>query len=127
LNYLLVFLGGGAGSITRFFLSKAVYQLTGSLFPLGTLIINLTGCLFIGFLYGLFDSTVFPPNIRVFCLVGFLGGYTTFSSFGLESVNLIIGREISLAFINIIASNIAGLALVYTGMVLSKLAFIHHV
>jgi fluoride exporter len=125
LNYIIVFIGGGIGSIARYFLSKSIYQIFGPVFPMGTLIINLSGCLLIGFLYGLFDITVVPPNFRLFCLVGFLGGFTTFSSFGLESVNLLIDREFSLAIVNVIVSAIAGLVLVYGGMVLSRLIFLH--
>lgn len=125
MNYLVVFIGGGIGSAARYFLSKTIYQVFGSVFPLGTLVINLSGCLVIGFLYGLFDIAVVPPNFRLFCLVGFLGGYTTFSSFGLESVNLIIDREFSLALLNVMASAIAGLVLVYCGMILSRLLFLH--
>ncbi|MGA2142550.1 MAG: fluoride efflux transporter CrcB [Brevinematales bacterium] len=125
MNYLVVFIGGGIGSVTRYFLSKTIYQVFGSVFPLGTLVINLSGCLAIGLLYGLFDITVVPPNFRLFCLVGFLGGFTTFSSFGLESVSLIIDREFSLALLNVILSTIAGLMLVYGGIVLSRLLFLH--
>ncbi len=125
MNYLLVFIGGGLGSAARYLLSKTIYQLFSTVFPLGTMTVNFLGCITIGFLYGLFDFTVLPPELRIFCLVGFLGGFTTFSSFGLETVNLILDKELLLAIVNILLSNLAGLALVYGGIFISRFVFRH--
>lgn len=86
--------------------------------------VNLLGCFTIGFLWNIFENFAYSPNIRVFIFIGILGAFTTFSTFGLESFNLIREGEIKYAVLNILVSNIAGLALVFIGYIASKYLFI---
>ena len=78
-----VFIGGGIGSSCRYLISLFATRYLGSGFPVGTLIVNLTGCFLIGFLFTLAGETRYlPPAGRIFLITGFLGGLTTFSSYG---------------------------------------------
>lgn len=87
LNALLIGSGGFAGSILRYALGGFVHrQFPLATFPFGTLCVNLLGCLFIGMFAGLADSRqMFAPELRTFALIGVLGGFTTFSTFGFET------------------------------------------
>jgi fluoride exporter len=94
MKYIAILFGGGFGALCRYLLSKWIVNFTGTGIPWGTIVINLLGCLVIGFLTGLFEKWVISPNFRLFIFVGVLGGFTTFSTFGLESFYLLkeIGR-----------------------------------
>ncbi len=117
---LLILIGGGIGAVLRYFLSTLVLQYSGPSFPMGTLVVNLSGSFVIGVMAGLFERTVVPPDLRAFLQTGIMGGYTTFSSFGLETMQLIRGGEFSLATLNVMASNIGGIALVFAGYSFSQ-------
>ncbi len=84
----LVLIGGGLGAIMRYAISVLFSEWTGGIFPYGTLFINLTGALLIGILAGVAEAVSVSPEARAFLQIGVLGGYTTFSSFGLETINL---------------------------------------
>jgi len=112
--------GGAAGTLLRYALSGVIYRFLGGIFPWGTLAVNLVGSLAIGLLWGVFEVENLPPQIRNFLFIGVLGGFTTFSTFALESFNLLRDGEIKLALLSIIASNVIGVALVFSGFVLSK-------
>jgi len=91
LDYLWIALGGALGSVARYWVSGAVAQRFGETFPLGTLVINITGSLAIGFFATLTDPdgrVLASPSFRRFFMVGICGGYTTFSSFSLQTLNL---------------------------------------
>lgn len=120
MNFLVIFIGGGLGAVSRFALSKWVHSLTAVSFPVGTFVINLTGCFLIGFLAALFEKWLVPPNLRLFLIVGILGGFTTFSSFGLESFNLAKEMEIRYFLLNVLGSNILGIVLVAAGFLLAN-------
>jgi CrcB protein len=114
-NVLAVALGGGIGSAARYALSGAVARLSGSSFPYGTLCVNLLGCFAIGFLWECLDRGAAPPVWRVFLMIGCLGGFTTFSTFGIETFHLLRGAEWRHAALNLAISNAAGIALVFLG------------
>jgi len=120
-NTFLVGVGGFIGSILRYLISGYVQQFTPSAaFPYGTLVVNLAGCLIIGFLSQLAEvHGLFAAETRVFIFIGVLGGFTTFSTFGNETINLLREGENIPAFFNLIAHIILGLAAVWTGRTLA--------
>jgi len=92
---LIVGLGGFFGSISRYILTQTAHKLFDTNFPLGTLIINILGCLIIGFLLGIFEKgNIISPQLWLFLSVGFCGGFTTFSTFSADSVNMLNDKEI---------------------------------
>jgi CrcB protein len=106
-NYLWVALGGAIGSVLRFWLSLVAGRHWGETFPWGTLIVNVTGC----FLIGLFGTLTAPDGrwpvgsgFRIFFMAGICGGYTTFSAFSLQTLDLIHNREFLYAAWNILGS-----------------------
>lgn len=117
LNLLLIALGGAIGSVMRYAISGWVQRLaTGAveLFPIGTLAVNAAGCLLIGLLAALFASPhMLREETRLFLLVGVLGGFTTFSTFGLETFQLINDRQWTWAAANVLVTNVACLASVW--------------
>lgn len=114
---LLVGCGGFLGSIARYLAGGAVQRLAeGSVIPYGTLFVNATGCLAIGFLSALSEARgVLSPEARVFLLIGILGGYTTFSSFGHETFQLLRGGEMLAAVANVLLQVVIGLGSVWAG------------
>jgi CrcB protein len=117
MKLLWVGLGGFAGSVLRYLVSGWVQQSSKSVaFPWGTLVVNVTGCLAIGALSYLADTRgLFHAEARLFLIVGVLGGFTTFSAFGNETMNLLRDGENLLAAANIGASVLLCLASVWAG------------
>src|ERR1041384_6336326 len=121
--YKLVLIGvfGLVGTLSRYWLSGWAGQWWGGTFPAGTLTVNLLGCLAIGFLFHATEERyLIDPALRSAVLVGFLGGFTTFSSLAVQSFNLLRDGEIFLASANILISNLAGLLLVWLGYTISR-------
>ena len=114
MNHILAIAAGGAlGSVLRFLASSWTYSRLGSDFPYGTLLVNVLGSLVMGFLYTLLvERSALDPIWRAGLVVGVLGGFTTFSAFSMETVNLIAGGELPKALVNILAS--VGLCLTAT-------------
>ena len=114
---LLVFIGGGLGAVSRFFVTTALAGKLGN-FPLGTLAANFFGSLLMGLVVGILAGrvNVSTEPIRLFVAVGFLGGFTTFSSFSAETLALINGGQIFAAMANVIVSVVAGLAACAVGL-----------
>lgn len=121
-KWLFVGCGGFVGSVVRYVLSGIIQRLTGSFtFPYGTLAVNLVGCFAIGVLGGLFESRgVFSEPARLFLLVGLLGGFTTFSTFGFETFSLLRDGETPAALGNAIVQVVGGVAAVWAGIVISR-------
>ena len=117
LSVLYVALGGALGSVSRYLLGTWTQSLSKSIdFPYGTLTVNLIGCFVIGFLSQLAEARgVFTPEARAFVFIGILGGFTTFSSFGNDTLNLLRDGGTVNALANIGANVIVGLALVWLG------------
>jgi CrcB protein len=115
---LLVALGGAIGSVTRFKLSGLVLHHTIDWrFPAGTFTVNVLGCLVAGVLAGLAEKhDMFSPEARLLLFTGILGGFTTFSAFGLETMHLLKRGELAIASANIVLSVLAGLAALWLGM-----------
>lgn len=122
-NTFLVGAGGFIGSVLRYLISGYVQQFTPSAaFPYGTLVVNLTGCLIIGFLSQLAEArSVFAAETRVFIFIGVLGGFTTFSAFGNETMNLFREGENLPAFFNLGVHLVLGLGAVWLGRTLAYL------
>ena len=112
--------GGALGTLLRYSLSGYTYRVFGGVFPYGTLVVNLAGSFAIGLLWGMFEGGNLSPNLRNFIFIGMLGGFTTFSTFALESFHLFRDGELRLALSNILVSNVAGVLFVFAGLILAK-------
>ena len=121
----LIFIGvaGFLGTIARFGLSEIASKRLGTSFPIGTLIVNVVGCFLAGILfYALQERDSVSETVRLAVMVGFLGGFTTFSAFGLQTFALLKSGEIVLALLNVAVSNLVGIAVVCAGYSLAKFA-----
>jgi CrcB protein len=110
--------------MARFFVSSSFARILGEVFPWGTIIVNISGCLLIGLLAtitGPDGRLVVPPDFRQFLLIGICGGYTTFSSFGLQNLNLVRTGDLVGAAGNSLISFVACMAAVWLGAVLGQI------
>jgi CrcB protein len=124
ISYLVIAIGGAFGSVSRFWLSGAIAQRFGETFPAGTLIVNATGSFMIGIFAGLAgpDGRIWAtPTFRQFFMIGVLGGYTTFSSFSLQTLALARDGEWLFAALNAIGSFALCLLAVWLGDFLAML------
>ncbi len=87
-KYILLATGGAIGTVLRYSMSGLTYRMVNSVFPWGTIFVNLTGSFAIGLLWGVFEVQNISSNMRSFIFIGILGGFTTFSTYALESLNL---------------------------------------
>ena len=117
---LAVFIGGGLGSVGRFLLSGAVQRSVGGIFPWGTIAVNGLGALAIGAVWAAAGRYDLAPGVRVFIFVGIFGGFTTFSSFSLETLNLFREGAWRAGFGNIVLSNLACLVAVAAGFFIMR-------
>lgn len=119
---LLVALGGAVGSVLRYLVAGWVQRAAnGDVFPYGTLVVNVAGCLLIGLLAGVAETRAwFSPEMRLLLMVGLLGGFTTFSTFGYESFQLLRGSETMLVLANVGVSVVAGMLAVWLGYTLAR-------
>ncbi len=119
---ILVIIGGGIGALFRYQLSGWIYKLLGAEFPYGTLAVNLIGCFVIGlFLTIAEDRFLISPSFRIFFAVGVLGGFTTFSTFSFETVELLKGGAVAMGLLNAIVSVVFGLAAAWVGMIVGRI------
>jgi CrcB protein len=118
---LVIALGGAIGSIARYGSQVCLYKLFPIAFPLGTFLVNISGCLLIGIFYGLSEKgNLLTPEWRLFLTTGFCGGFTTFSSFAYENVNLLRNSDFLYFGLYILSSVVLGIAGVYLGIFLIK-------
>ncbi len=122
---LLIALGGSLGAVARYWLATSTYNTLGENFPWGTITVNLTGSLLIGIFIGLSDIADIPTEWRTFMTIGFLGSYTTFSTYTLETINLVRDGEIGLATMNVLYHNVGGFILVILGIYISRILIKH--
>jgi CrcB protein len=122
LKYLVIGVGGFTGAIARFAVATWIGQRWGRSFPLGTFAINVSGSFLIGLLmYLLTEKLMVNPQWRFFLVVGFLGAYTTFSTFEYETGKLVKDGEWILATLNVVGSVLAGFIALKTGEILAKI------
>lgn len=123
LPIILVGAGGCVGSVLRYVLSGWVHRvLDNPWFPYGTLVVNITGSVAIGFLAGLAENrSLFSSDTRLFVFIGLLGGFTTFSSFTVETLSLARNTQFVAALTNVAAQIILGLLAVWFGNLLARL------
>ena len=120
-RYLLVMLGAALGGLARYVIGTALLQrftarFPATVFPVGTVMVNVTGCFLIGILMTLFIARADPnPNLRLLLVTGVLGGYTTFSSFAWESFEAIDKEQIWIGLANIVLSVVIGYLAVWCG------------
>lgn len=117
---LLVAVGGAVGSVARYLVSTAVQTRVGLGFPLGTFVVNIVGSFLIGTVFGLFEAGNLSPRGRLLIGIGFLGGFTTFSTFSYESFVLLTGRSIAFFLTNTLGSVVSGLLACWGGLVVTR-------
>ena len=118
---ILIGLAGLVGTLLRYWLSGFVARQYGETFPWGTMAVNLIGCFVTGVVFYLSEERfLINPAVRTIVLIGLLGGFTTFSAYGLQTFTLLRDGQLGLATLNVAVSNVAGLLLVWVGYVLGK-------
>ena len=120
-QYLLIALGGAAGSCARFWIGSAVASRYGSAFPWGTFVVNVSGSLVLGgFLALALGRVPIDPRWRFLIAIGFCGGYTTFSTLAYETAMLLEARALAYALANVVGSAVAGVLAVFGGAALAR-------
>ncbi len=118
---ILIGVAGLIGTLLRYWLSGFVARRYGETFPVGTLVVNVIGCLIAGAVFNLTEERfLVNPTLRTVILIGLLGGFTTFSSYGLQTFTLLRDGEFGFASLNIVVSNVLGLLMVWIGYSLIK-------
>ena len=117
---LAIFIGGGFGSVSRYWISILGTKLFDAKFPVGTLLANLLSCIVLGLFVGAFQDKVNSEELRALLILGFCGGFSTFSSFSLETLNLMKAGQYWMAAMNVIISVLACLFILYVFVQKSK-------
>lgn len=122
-KYLAVAGGGAFGAVLRYYLGGSVLARAAAPFPTVTFVINITGSFIIGFFLTLVTERVYVnPNVRLAVAVGFVGAYTTFSTFEYDTARLVESRDYLYAFLNVVLSFVVGFAAVWAGIVAARRA-----
>ena len=120
-HFILIFCAGGAGALSRFGLTVLINKMIGGPFPWGTVTVNMAGCFIFGVLWELISSRALSDPTRLIILVGFVGSFTTFSSFIFDSFALGGHDRFGLAVLNVIFQNIIGIFSLYLGVAFMKM------
>lgn len=114
-------LGGGLGSVLRYLTSQGMNKLISSTFPYGTFLANMLGCFLIGLFWSYFEKqTSYSQELRFFLITGICGGYTTFSAFSNENIQLLQNNQIGLALFYTALSIMIGFGMTYLGILIGK-------
>lgn len=120
-KYLVLALAGAAGTLARFWLGGVVQRLAGEGFPLGNFIVNISGCLLFGLVYAVIENrSGLPGELRLYVLTGFMGAYTTFSTYMFESVALMQHGQWLAASANLLGQTVLGVACIMAGLALGR-------
>jgi CrcB protein len=118
---LIIALGGALGSVARYGAQMYVLKTYPSIFPMGTFLVNISGCLLIGIFYALAErGNLLTPEWRLFLITGLCGGYTTFSSFALENMHLLKAGDLLYVGLYVAGSVVLGIAAVFLGAFIIK-------
>lgn len=119
---LLIFIGAGTGGVLRYWVSSVLHYWAGKSFPIGTLVVNISGCLLMGFLFAFMLDRLhsLSTSLRPLLLIGFLGGYTTFSAFSIETLELFEQGAWLMALSNILLNTLLCLCAVWLGTLLAR-------
>jgi CrcB protein len=120
MKFLLILLGGGAGSVARYLAGSTISNRFGARFPIGTMVVNVSGCFLIGLIMTLLTERQPHPYWRLLLVVGFLGGYTTFSSFEWETYSAVREGGFWIGLANVVGSVVLGYAAVWLGALLAR-------
>lgn len=121
MKWLMLLLGGGIGTVSRHLVSGAAHQMFGAKFPYGTFAVNILGCFLIGLIVSLAqEKFVLTDPMKLFLIVGFLGAFTTFSTFIFETSTLIKSGSTLLALANVLVSVLIGFFIFEAGVLLGK-------
>jgi len=119
-QFISLGLAGAAGALSRYFLASFIQRFGGEQFPWGTLTVNAIGCLLFGLVWTLAEDLVISGQTRFIILTGFMGSFTTFSTFAFETQQLLRESEWLAAGFNVVGQNIVGLAAVFLGITLGR-------
>lgn len=121
-TWILIAFGGAIGATGRYVVAGFVMNRVPPFFPWGTFVVNLLGCFLFGVTFGLAEERLLlGPSTRALLLVGVLGGFTTFSTFSFESLQLLRDGEIGRALLNVVGQVVGGVAALWAGMTLTRL------
>ncbi|GAU09905.1 fluoride efflux transporter CrcB [Desulfoplanes formicivorans] len=121
MKFLFIALAGGLGALCRYVLAGVVQEMAGQSFPLGTAIVNILGCFLFGFIVTLIDERMaLPPGIKPYVLTGFMGAFTTFSTYAFETASLIRYSQWLLATANVLGQTVLGLVFLFVGMFVAR-------
>ncbi|MBU1075696.1 MAG: fluoride efflux transporter CrcB [Spirochaetes bacterium] len=119
-HLFFIAIGGSIGALSRYTLSRYIGQTANDLFPYGTLLVNVAGSFLIGFFFEIFNRSVISSDLKSLITIGFLGAFTTFSTYTLETVNLFRDNEIKMGVLNIVYNNSLAILFLIIGIYFSK-------